>query len=66
MDSDIKRRAAEIKHTALSRVLVAYLQELRADVATQLVITKDVIALRQLQGRAQMLDEEIIFFIGET
>lgn len=60
--SDAKTRAAEIKHSGLSRVLVAYLQEELEIRKSAVISAKDIDTLRQLQGRAQELTELITFF----
>jgi hypothetical protein len=62
---DAKTKAAEIKNTGLARILVAYLVEKLQDTTNALIITKDNDSLRQLQGRAQELNDLIKFFTGE-
>lgn len=66
MDPKVLSRAVEIKHTATGRVLTAYLQEKLNDAHKQMTTLKDIDLLRQVQGRAQLLDELIKFFNSES
>lgn len=59
-------KAAEIKHTGVSRVLVAYLEAELETHKNSLIVVKDSDILRQLQGRAQQLNELIKFFSEKT
>jgi len=61
MASEIEARAAEIKHTAASRVLVEYLQFKLDKNKNNLMIAKSDMFI-QLQGRAQELQDLITFF----
>ncbi len=58
---DIEAKAAEIKHTATARVLVAFLQFKQDKIKSQLVIAKNDMFIN-LQGRAQELDDLIKLF----
>lgn len=64
--SNAKASAAEIKHSGISRVLVAYLKEELELRKTAVISAKDIDTLRQLQGRAQELTELITFFTEKT
>ena len=59
--SKAKTDAAEIKHTGISRVLVAYLKE-RLETCKDGLIIANEDSILHLQGRARELTELIQFF----
>lgn len=63
--SSVSEKAAEIKHTGIARVLTAFLEERLEERTKQLITIKDSESLRQLQGRAQELNELIKYFTSE-
>lgn len=65
-DSEIERRAAEIKNTVVGRVLFEFLQIRKRKTVQAMITTKDGDTLRQLQGRAQEDDELLKLFNPES
>lgn len=60
--SKARDSAAEIKHTGMARVLVAFFEERYNSNMKQLVQAKEPDLIKQLQGRAHELTELIAFF----
>lgn len=60
--SKARENAAEIKHTGMARVLVAFFDERYDATVKNLVQAKEPDLIKQLQGRAHELTELIAFF----
>jgi hypothetical protein len=63
--SAVSDKAAEIKNTGISRVLVEFLEEKLDKYKSALVITNDTVTIYKLQGRAAELMELINKFKSE-
>lgn len=57
--SDTLDKALELKHTAAGRVFLAYLKERQDKHLRDMINIKDVVVLRNLQGRAQEINDLI-------
>lgn len=54
---ELKRKAQELKHTTVGRVLFEYIQYKKGEVVAQITLAREPVDLFRLQGRAQELDD---------